>query len=269
MAKDYANDRYPRGRASRKPERRFGSVTIFFIGIVFGLIVAGVLYFHSPRDSQTRKFLSERPDNAQVVDQQIKLKGVPTEKPKPVVQTQNTKAPKFDFYTVLPNDTTKAAAKEQDDSVKKIEVKKPLTMTTQGVSQTLAPPRPEPKPKAKKAVISDTDVDGEHDQAKTTKKLASAAPAKAKAEVVKSNDANLPKKYYLHIASFNDSEEADQLKAQLLLLGFDVSIQKNTKNFRNWYRVRLGPYKELFKAQQIQEQLKQSQIKSVLLQSAT
>lgn len=268
MARDYARDRYPRGR-SKKPERRFGSFGMFFVGILFGLVVAGFLYYRSARDTETRKFLSQRPNNNQVINQQIKIKGV-SDTPKSQAQTTkpHTKTPKFDFYTVLPNDTSKAMDKE-DDAVNKIEVKKPLTLKSQGISQTLAPPKPEAK-KAK-PVISDADVDGNVEPNKTSKPVAKPATKNsllAQTTEPKKSDSNLPKKYYLYIASFNDSEEADQLKAQLLLLGFDVSIQKTTKQFTNWYRVRLGPYKKLFKAQQIQEQLKQSQIKSVLLQSS-
>ena len=51
------------------------------------------------------------------------------------------------------------------------------------------------------------------------------------------------KQYILQAGSFRNRGDADRLKAQLALLGFEASIQSVTVNREDWHRVRVGPYK--------------------------
>lgn len=51
------------------------------------------------------------------------------------------------------------------------------------------------------------------------------------------------KQYILQAGSFRNRSDADKLKARLALLGFEASIQSVTVNREDWYRVRVGPYR--------------------------
>ena len=51
--------------------------------------------------------------------------------------------------------------------------------------------------------------------------------------------------YLLQVGSFRRNEDADRLKAQLALLGFEAKVERariNAKDTR--YRVRSGPYRD-------------------------
>lgn len=55
--------------------------------------------------------------------------------------------------------------------------------------------------------------------------------------------ATINKQYILQAGSFRNRSDADKLKARLALLGFEASIQSVEVNRENWYRVRVGPYR--------------------------
>lgn len=46
----------------------------------------------------------------------------------------------------------------------------------------------------------------------------------------------------LQVGSFQSSDEADSLKAQLALLGLEASIKSAEVNDETWHRVQLGPF---------------------------
>lgn len=48
--------------------------------------------------------------------------------------------------------------------------------------------------------------------------------------------------YRLQIGSFKNPYEADRLKAELTLLGFDVEVEAFKKSGKKWRRVTVGPY---------------------------
>jgi cell division protein FtsN len=55
-----------------------------------------------------------------------------------------------------------------------------------------------------------------------------------------------PGKYALQVGSFRGSEQADRFKAELVLQGFDVTVQTVTiNNTDTYHRVRIGPFKDL------------------------
>lgn len=75
-----------------------------------------------------------------------------------------------------------------------------------------------------------------------------------------------PGTYILQAGSFRSFEEADRLKASLVLLGIEASIQTVTINNKDtWHRVHIGPYKDLAELNQIRARLKQNHIEAVLL----
>lgn len=76
-----------------------------------------------------------------------------------------------------------------------------------------------------------------------------------------------PIQYTLQVASVKDDKDADRLRAQLLLLGFDASISKATKNLTLWHRINVGPFKSEKKALAEQKRLHEHHINSLLLKS--
>lgn len=75
--------------------------------------------------------------------------------------------------------------------------------------------------------------------------------------------------YILQAGSFGSFEEADHLKASLVLLGIEATIQTVTVNKDTWHRVHIGPYKELTELNEVRARLKQNHIDAVLLKIKT
>ncbi|MCA0403625.1 MAG: SPOR domain-containing protein [Proteobacteria bacterium] len=48
--------------------------------------------------------------------------------------------------------------------------------------------------------------------------------------------------FLIQIASFRNRQDAEKLKASLILKGFDVNVAMATQNQANWYRVIVGPF---------------------------
>nr|VFK53592.1 MAG: Sporulation related domain-containing protein [Candidatus Kentron sp. TUN]VFK54274.1 MAG: Sporulation related domain-containing protein [Candidatus Kentron sp. TUN]VFK55131.1 MAG: Sporulation related domain-containing protein [Candidatus Kentron sp. TUN] len=66
-------------------------------------------------------------------------------------------------------------------------------------------------------------------------------------------------RYILQVGSFRHLEDADRLKANLVLGGFDVEIQTvSMSGGDTWHRVRLGPYKDLGAVHRIQAELQKN-----------
>lgn len=79
-----------------------------------------------------------------------------------------------------------------------------------------------------------------------------------------------PGTYVLQAGSFRSFVEADRLKASLVLLGIEATIQTVTVNNKDtWHRVHIGPYKDLAELNQIRTRLKQNHIDAVLLKIKT
>ena len=47
--------------------------------------------------------------------------------------------------------------------------------------------------------------------------------------------------YFIQAGAFRRANEADRLRAELALLGLEAAIEKS----QDWYRVRLGPYRDI------------------------
>ena len=71
--------------------------------------------------------------------------------------------------------------------------------------------------------------------------------------------------YIVQAASFHRSKDADRLKAELVLAGFDVKVKESQQSGQFWYRVILGPYKSHNQALQIEKELKQQGINSLVI----
>ena len=75
-----------------------------------------------------------------------------------------------------------------------------------------------------------------------------------------------PGTYFLQAGSFRSFAEADNLKAQLALLGVESRIDTVTvNNTDTWHRVRVGPYQDLRELNKIRTRLLNNNITAILL----
>ncbi len=74
--------------------------------------------------------------------------------------------------------------------------------------------------------------------------------------------------YLIQVGSFRNASDADGFKAKLALLGIESKIYKVTiDNKDTWHRVQIGPINGRKKADALQVQLKQNEIKSLLMRA--
>jgi cell division septation protein DedD len=74
-----------------------------------------------------------------------------------------------------------------------------------------------------------------------------------------------PTHYVLQVASVSTYQDADRLKAQLILLGYSVSISKQIHDGVESFKVNIGPFSSPKAAEARQESLRKDNIKSILV----
>lgn len=75
-----------------------------------------------------------------------------------------------------------------------------------------------------------------------------------------------PGSYVLQVASFQRFEDADKVKAKLALNGIVADIQRVVINGKDtWYRVRVGPFKDLERVDAMRAKLQQAGMDFMLL----
>ena len=73
--------------------------------------------------------------------------------------------------------------------------------------------------------------------------------------------------YILQAGSFRNSADAEQMKAQLALLGSMATVQKVTVNGQTWHRVRIGPYQGARQADEIRRMLSDNNIDTLVMKA--
>jgi len=73
--------------------------------------------------------------------------------------------------------------------------------------------------------------------------------------------------YILQVGSFQNSADAEQMKAKLALLGSVANIQTVTVNAKTWHRVRIGPFKGARKADEMRRMLSDNQIDTLVMKA--
>lgn len=98
-------------------------------------------------------------------------------------------------------------------------------------------------------------------------------PAKQPRQVVRQRpkktkkEATISHKYRLQVASVRRFADADRLKAELSLLGYEVLTHKVHINNHDWHRISVGPYLSVRAAQRAKRDLTKKNIKSMLLKT--
>lgn len=81
-------------------------------------------------------------------------------------------------------------------------------------------------------------------------------PKSAETPIQAPKEPTAPIAYILQVASFKNLQDADTLKAKLLLKGYPAHIK--TSSDKNWHEVWLGPYESLAKVQSVQVSVSES-----------
>jgi cell division protein FtsN len=132
-------------------------------------------------------------------------------KPKP--ETQEPAKPKYDFYTLLPES----------------EVIVP--------PDALPPPAPEQQPVTPAEAAK---IDAARALAALNGETPPPAPPVAKPEPAA--QAPLSTQFFLQAGSFRRKDDAESVRAQIILLGQNVRVESGTVREETWYRVLVGPF---------------------------
>lgn len=94
-----------------------------------------------------------------------------------------------------------------------------------------------------------------------------APPAPPKQETAKPQDTT---RFFLQAGSFRQRNEADRVRAQILLLGMDVKLEDaKLGDGETWYRVQVGPFQDRGSVNQAQKTLAGNGFDNLLLQQRT
>jgi cell division protein FtsN len=153
---------------------------------------------------------------------------------KPPVAAEPVK-PKYDFYTLLP----------ESEVI---------------VPPDALPPADAPKPPEQKPVTPEeaAKIDAARAEAALNGQTPPPPPVVAKAPVTT--------QFFLQAGSFRKREDADKVRAQILLLGQNVQVESGKVREENWFRVLVGPYASREQLATAQKQLAASGFSNLLLQ---
>jgi cell division protein FtsN len=73
--------------------------------------------------------------------------------------------------------------------------------------------------------------------------------------------------FFLQVAAFKSSEEADQMRARLAFMGFEAQISEGKRDNLLFYRVRLGPYRSFEELNRVKTSLSDNGLESTVVRS--
>ena len=93
-------------------------------------------------------------------------------------------------------------------------------------------------------------------------------PAKKKTEPESQQTQAVPEGvYYLQAGSFRKIDEANSMRARVILLGTEASIQSVSMDRDTWHRVWVGPYKDLARLREVRQRLHDNKIETLLIRA--
>jgi len=296
MPRDYVRNR-PGSSAkftSQKQQKRSGSKGPVWLlaGVFIGLIIAGVFYVKNhpsqlqpacvpvgstaasvasdsvtsekttttakaPKEAAQQTAMSAATGNTSSVQDKANANN---QKKKPDNQKLQTQ---FDFYNVLPGKNIVGPSGDEDTSA----------LQPQSAQPNNSSPSSSANSSTTKADSANNDNDSDSDSDDTVKENNSENTIDAQIQNTVKNmpsdksDKSKPVGYILQAGVFSQYSDADNLKAQLVLLGFEAKISTYTKNGKTLTKVWLGPFHSSEEAKSIQDQLKDNAISAKLLKS--
>ncbi|WP_271409554.1 SPOR domain-containing protein [Pseudomonas sp. Q1-7] len=204
-----------------------------WVWLAIGLVIGGFVMFLNklePGRDEVRRAKPEQATSGKAGNDAGKAQGRPTAAP-----PQEPAKPKYDFYTLLPE------------------------------SEVIVPPEAAPKetpppPAAQKPVTPEeaAKIDAARAQAALNGETPPPPPVVAKAPVTN--------QFFLQAGSFRTRDDADRVRAQIILLGQNVQVESGTVREETWYRVLVGPFANREQLASAQKQLAGSGFSNLLLQ---
>lgn len=74
--------------------------------------------------------------------------------------------------------------------------------------------------------------------------------------------------FFLQVAAFKSSDEADQMRARLAFMGFEAQISEGKRDNLLFYRVRLGPYRSFEELNRVKTSLSDNGLESTVVRSS-
>ncbi len=181
--------------------------------------------------------------------------------------------------TTEPVSTSAAANTQTETQANAIAATPPASVaTTQTPNSTTTPPvetklttttatAPETIPPPLSANTNTTTTSSTEESVSTQEKeptVKNPTVKKPDIKLTETKNTNTTEHYMLQMASLKNYADADRLKAQLTMLGFDIYIQSYSKNGQIYNRVVMGPYSKAIALQQ-QTLLQKNHIASILV----
>lgn len=197
-----------------------------WVWLVCGLVIGGFFMFLFSLEPGREDVKRAKPEEQK--------RTAPEPQKKPQVAPEPAK-PKYDFYTLLP----------ESEVI---------------VPPDALPPADAPKPSEQKPVTPEeaAKIDAARAQAALNGETPPPPPVVAKAPVTT--------QFFLQAGSFRKREDADKVRAQILLLGQNVQVESGKVREETWHRVLVGPYANREQLAGAQKQLAGSGFSNLLLQ---
>lgn len=74
-------------------------------------------------------------------------------------------------------------------------------------------------------------------------------------------------RYILQVGSFQNSSEAEQMKAQLAMIGFTANVQTVNVDGKSWHRIRVGPFNGAREAEDMRRMLADNQFQPLVMKA--
>lgn len=239
MAK--TNRRHSRSRQYASRRSSGSGAKWVIVGIVVGALGMLFLWPKAQQPSSSSLLLTEHQHHSKLA---VKKYSPPA--------PHKAKIAEYDFYTMLP----------------KMEVKtvenRPLPAAIPAV-QPVQPIRTVAQPASINALPTTTETVPPAPVTKSQPSPVQVAEALPPAKIKQPANEKVAENYTVQVANVRNYAEADRLKAELTMLGFEVSLQDYTVNGQTWNRVLAGSFSSKQAAIQQQKRLKQNNIVSTLM----
>lgn len=233
MRRDFAINQ----KKSKEANYRTWLMVLVVILLTLSLIFL-IIHFKSQPVALTTSHINSDLEPVQLEVAQVKTK-IKSQDEKPskkegsvVTASVEDKKPRFEFYTILPEEK---------------------------MAENTVPP-----------VVEQTKTENKlKESSQTNKDTALVNTSNTSKEVTKDATKEMPKstaeRYLLQVASFRYSADAKKLVEELTQLGFKPNLKEATIQQTIWHRVTLGPYTSKDQAEKERTQLLKYQYKSLLL----
>ncbi|MCY1289738.1 Cell division protein FtsN [compost metagenome] len=205
-----------------------------WVWLAIGLVIGGFVVFLNQLEPGRDEIRRTKPEQAAGGTSAGKA-GNDASKPQAKPAPQEPAKPKYDFYTLLPESE--------------------VIVPPEALPKETPPARPAQKPVTPEEAAR---IDAARAQAALNGETPPPPPVVAKAPVTN--------QFFLQAGSFRKRDDADRVRAQIILLGQNVQVESGTVREETWYRVLVGPFANREQLASAQKQLAGNGFSNLLLQ---